>query len=113
MQICSDVCPFVCPRNLPTCRSSAVFRIRVDAAVVNSFVEFSLVDDGSPFEVPTLRLKRLLSPIYLASRIDQSRRGKSDHLRWLFVFFLQQNIRDSRDPVTFGILLATMLVAAK
>ena len=75
------------------------------------------MDDGSPFEVPTLRLKRLLSPIDLASAIEKSRRDKSDDLRWQFVFFLQQNIRDSRDPVISGILLliviATMLVDAK
>ena len=81
-----SVCLFVClSAKLPTCRSSAVFRIRVDAAaVVNSFVEFSLVDDGSPFEEPTLRLKRLLSPIDLASRIGQSRRGKSSDLRLVY-----------------------------
>ena len=30
-----------------------------------------LVYDGSPFEVSTLRLKRLLPPIDLASRIEQ------------------------------------------
>ena len=51
--------------------------------MVNSFAEFSLVDDGSPSEVPTHRLKRLLSPIDLASPIEQSPKVKVMAVRLL------------------------------
>ena len=53
------------------------------------------LDGSSPFEVSTLRLKRLVSPIAVASRIEQSRSEKevrkSHDLRWLFVLFLQHS----------------------